>query len=240
MRRVVGLVGAGATGKVFARNILAAGHRIRMFDSDPEALRAFHERSNVSICKSPAEAAFEADYVLTCLPDPESTRRCVEGATGVLESASKGAVWIDHSTTDLAILRQSAAAAAQCGVHAVDAPVTGGMALLHRNQMCMYVGSDAPEAILDDLEPLFRLSCSRVVRTGQLGSATVCKVVSNMLAYANTAAMGEALMLASKSGIELEKFYHAMRAGAGNSFVWETEVPLVLVRRRQRRLPGIP
>ncbi len=113
----------------------------------------------------------------------------------------------------------------ELGVDFLEAPVTGGMALLKQGLMTVLVSGD--KRIYEELHPLLKMSGETVLYLGGLGTATITKIISNMLAATHNVAMGEALMLAKRNNIDLKMFFDAIRFSAGNSYVIETEAPLV-------------
>jgi 3-hydroxyisobutyrate dehydrogenase len=135
-----------------------------------------------------------------------------------------GGLWIDHSTTDYNQTLEFAELCAAKEQLILEAPITGGLTLLLEGKMTVFVGGD--EQVLRDHRPLFDASFKNVIYLGKIGNATITKVVTNMLAGANTCLAGEALLIAKKTGIDLSAYFDAVRASAGNSYVWETEVPL--------------
>ena len=111
------------------------------------------------------------------------------------------------------------------GIRVLEAPVTGGMALLKQGKMTVLVGGE--KQLFEDCLPILQQSTKKVLYMGQMGSATIAKVISNMLAATNNVAMGEAMMLGKRGGLDLRSLFEAIRFSAGNSYVWETEGPLV-------------
>ena len=106
----------------------------------------------------------------------------------------------------------------------LEAPVTGGMALLKQGLMTVLVSGD--KSLYDEFLPLLKMSGRTVLYLGGLGTATITKVITNMLAGVHLVSMGEALMLAKRNNIDLRMFFEAVRFSAGNSYVIETEAPL--------------
>merc|ERR1712070_974641 len=84
------------------------------------------------------------------------------------------------------------------------------------------------DSVLERVSPIIELSCPTMVNCGGFGKATVIKILSNMLCAVNDCAMGEAMMIAKKSGVDMKVLFDAIRISSGNSFCWETEVPLTL------------
>ena len=220
----IGIIGLGNVGSSIAFNLLRSGQKLTsVYDIHSEALADIPE--NVVRANSPKELAEMSDVVLTALPTPPHVREVMLGQGGVLSGLQAGGIWIDHSTTDYHQTLELAEEARGRGIKALEAPVTGGMALLRQGKMTVLVGGD--RKLCDQCMPILKQSGKTVLYLGPLGTATITKVVSNMLAAANTVAMGEALLMGKRAGIDLKSYFDAIRFSAGNSFVWETEAPLV-------------
>ena len=220
----IGIIGLGNVGSSIAFNLLRSKQRLTsVYDIRSEALTDIPE--NVVRTNSPRELAEMNDVVLTALPTPPHVREVMLGQDGVLSGLQAGGIWIDHSTTDYHQTLELAEEARGRGIKALEAPVTGGLALLRQGKMTVLVGGD--RKLCDQCMPILKQSGKTVLYLGPLGTATITKVVSNMLAAANTVAMGEALLMGKRAGIDLKSYFDAIRFSAGNSFVWETEAPLV-------------
>jgi 3-hydroxyisobutyrate dehydrogenase len=130
------------------------------------------------------------------------------------------------STNDPDEIKRLAAQAATRGIACLEAPVTGGVHKAATGEITVLVGGDA--AAFAAHRPVFEAMGGRVLHIGPLGSASVIKVITNMLAFVHLVAAGEALMLAKRGGIDLGTAYEAIRASSGNSFVHETESQVIL------------
>jgi 3-hydroxyisobutyrate dehydrogenase len=164
--------------------------------------------------------------VITALPSPAASRKVVEGPGGVFESLPSGAVWIEMSTTDFEDLQRLQGLAQARGIEVLECPVTGGVHLASSGQITVLVGGDPATAARVD--GILKVMGGEVIYLGKLGSASVVKVVTNMLAFIHLVAAGEAMMVPAKYGVDPDATYRAIRASSGNSFVHETESKLVL------------
>ena len=226
----VAIVGVGQLGAAVASNLLRNGVELTLFDlagaaNVPPQLAATLE--GATWASTAADAASRADVVITALPRPEHVTAAFEGADGILAGLRPGATWIEHSTTDFentALVREKVEAA---GARAVEAPLTGGMQILREGKMVTLVGAD-PAVFEGPIASLVALSAPRIVRCGEFGHATIIKIFSNILCAAHDVAVGEALCVAKKAGLDMRLVFDAMRVSSGNSFCWETEVPRML------------
>jgi len=221
----VGFVGVGHLGKHLAGSIRSAGYALTVHDRDREAAAELLA-AGADWADTPRELAERIDTVVTCLPSPAAVTAVVAGDDGLLAGLSPGATWIDTSTNDRHELLRLAGLAADQGVVTLEAPVTGGVHKAAAGEITVLVGGDT--AAFRAHLPLFAAIGGEVFHIGPLGSASVIKVITNMLAFVHLVAVGEALMLARRGGLDLGQAYEAIRASSGNSFVHETESQLIL------------
>jgi len=221
----VGFIGLGHLGKHLAASLLRAGVEVTVYDLD-KASAADLEEKGALWAESVAALCEDAETVFTCLPSPAAIDAVVAGPGGVLENLSPGAAWIDMSTNDLHETRRLAALAEAKGIHALEAPVTGGVHRAATGEISVLVGGD--EAVFERHRPAFEAMGGEIIYMGPLGSAAVIKVITNMLAFIHLVGVGEALMLAKRGGVDLSKAFQAIRASSGNSFVHETESQIIL------------
>jgi 3-hydroxyisobutyrate dehydrogenase-like beta-hydroxyacid dehydrogenase len=205
--------------------VLRAGFPLTVHDRSPAAASALGALG-ATVAASPRAVAAVSDSVVTCLPSPAAVTAVVAGPDGVLEGLRPGGTWIDCSTNDLHELRRLAALAAEHGVETLEAPVTGGVHLAASGDITVIVGGD--EAVAADHRALFDAMGRSVYRVGPLGAASALKVITNLLAFVNLVADGEALMLARRAGLDLGQAWEVIRASSGTSFVHETEGQLIL------------
>ncbi len=221
----IGYIGLGSLGRHLAMSLVRAGFPVTVFDVDQSCMIDLEATGAVCV-ESAEEAARAADTVITCLPSPEVVAEAVAGEQGILRGLAPGGTWIDMSTNDLHELRRLAALAAERGVATLEAPVTGGVHRAAAGMITVLVGGD--EAVYREHLPVFEVMGGKVFYIGELGQASVIKVITNMLAFIHLVADGEALMLAKRGGVDLSLAWDVIRASSGNSFVHETEGQLIL------------
>ena len=164
--------------------------------------------------------------VITCLPSPAATEAVLTGENGIFVNLGRGATWIEMSTNDPEEITKLAAVADSHGVSTLEAPVTGGVHKAASGEITVLVGGD--QALFEAHLPLFRAMGGEVIHMGELGQASVIKVITNMLAFIHLLAAGEAMTLAKCAGLDLTKAFQAIKASSGNSFVHETESQVIL------------
>lgn len=218
----VGLIGVGELGVAIGKNMLKAGHELLVYDPRPEAMTAVVAKGATAA----AVLAAQVDAVLTALPTPPIVEDVLLGSGNVLASMRPGTVWIDHSTNDRTLLMHIAKRAAARNVAVIEAPVTGGIPLAHEGKITVLAGAD--EATFAQYQHLLAVVGSPVIHLGPVGSATIVKVMTNMLAFIHLWALGEGLMLGTAAGLDTGAVFEAIKASCGNSFVAETEGPPIL------------
>jgi len=220
-----GFIGLGNLGRHLAASLLRAGFELTVHDLNPAAADDVLGGGAVWAA-SPRETAARADSVITCLPSPAAVDSVVSGEDGVLAGLRPGGAWIDMSTNDRHEIKRLAALAAAKGLGCLEAPVTGGVHKAAAGEITVIVGGE--RAVFEAHQPAFEAMGGRVFYMGPLGSASVIKVITNMLAFIHLVAAGEALMLAKRGGLDLAQAFEVIKASSGNSFVHETESQVIL------------
>jgi 3-hydroxyisobutyrate dehydrogenase len=221
----LGFIGLGNLGVHLARSLLRAGFAVTVHDLERERAAGLLA-AGAEWAASPEQVARAADSVITCLPSPAAVSAVVAGPGGVLAGLRQGGCWIDMSTNDPAAVQRLGCLAERRGIGCLEAPVTGGVHKAASGEITVLVGG--AEALFEAHRPVFEAMGGQVLHMGPLGSASVIKVITNMLAFVHLVALGEALMLARRSGLDLGKAYAAIKASSGNSFVHETESQVIL------------
>jgi 2-hydroxy-3-oxopropionate reductase len=226
MKRV-GFIGLGLMGKPMARNLLKAGFPLTV-----------HNRSQASVDElvaegaaragSPAEVARRVDAVITCLPDTPDVERAALGEDGVVAGAHPGLVMVDMSTIAPAGAVRIAAELAKHGIGWLDAPVSGGDIGAQRGTLSIMVGGD--QDTFDGCLDVLRAMGQKIVRVGGPGAGQVTKACNQIMVAAMMAAMGEALVLASKAGVDVARVIEALQAGAARCWPLEVRAPQILRR----------
>jgi 3-hydroxyisobutyrate dehydrogenase len=225
MTMKIGYIGLGSLGRHLAGSLLGAGFPLTVYDVDASCSVDLG-KAGAMCADSIAETAAASDTVITCLPSPVVVADVIAGPDGVLANLAPGGTWIDMSTNDLHELQRLAALGAARGIATLEAPVTGGVHRAAAGMITVLVGGD--EAVFKKHHAVFDAMGGRVFYIGDLGQASVIKVITNMLAFIHLVADGEALMLAKKGGVDLKLAWDVIKASSGNSFVHETEGQLIL------------
>lgn len=217
-----GFIGLGNVGGKLAGSLLRNGFDLTVHDLDPNLVDAFVARGAVA-GTSPAKMMNTCDVVITCLPSPDASAAVV---AEMLSEMGPGKIWMEMSTTDAdEILRLGAEVTATGGM-AVECPVSGGCHRADTGNISIFAGG--PRDAVDTVMPLLRRLGRRILHTGDLGTASKLKVMTNYLATVHLVSLCEALTTMKSAGLELATTYEAIRISSGTSFVHETESQLIL------------
>lgn len=221
----IGFIGLGIMGKPMAKNLLKAGYDLVVYDVMADAVNELGE-AGAQKAASIAEVAGQADVIVTMLPNSPHVKEVVLGTGGVLESAKPGTIVVDMSSISPIASQEIAAECDKKGVILLDAPVSGGEPKAIEGTLAIMVGGD--EAAFKKVEEMLLKMGSSAVLVGEIGSGNVTKLANQIIVALNIAAMSEAMVLATKNGVNPEKVYNAIRGGLAGSTVLDAKMPMVL------------
>lgn len=224
----IGFIGLGIMGKPMARNLMKAGHSLVVYDVRPEAMQPL-VAEGAEAAESSRDVAARTDVVITMLPNSPHVREAILGPGGVAEGARPGMLVIDMSSIDPTVSREIGRELAGRGIRFLDAPVSGGEPKAIDGTLSIMVGGSAAD--FAEAEPILRCMGASVVRVGEVGAGNVTKLANQIIVALNIAAMSEALVLATKAGVDPELVYQAIRGGLAGSAVLDAKAPLVLDRQ---------
>ena len=218
----VGFIGLGNVGAKLSGSLLRNGVDLYVHDLETELVAGFVARG-ARDGGSPAQLMQACDTVITCLPSPAA---CTAVMEQMLPEMVPGKTWIEMSTTDASEVRRLAEQVNAVGAEAVECPVSGGCHRADTANISIFAGCSRP--VFERVLPLLTLMGRRVLHTGDLGSASILKVMTNYLATANLLTVCEALVTMKAAGLDLATTYEAIKISSGTSFVHETESQLIL------------
>lgn len=221
----IGFIGLGNVGLPLARNLLRAGHDLAVLDLERWRAAELLD-AGAAWGEAPGPLAAGAEAIVTSLPSPAAVRAVMEGEDGVLAKLRPGNIWVEMSTNDAEEVQRLGALARDKGAEVLEAPITGGCHRAESGEITILVGGE--EATFQRILPVLEAMGGEVLHMGPLGSASVVKVITNMLAFVHLVGLGEAFMLGKKAGIDLRKLFDGIKASSGNSFVHETEGQVIL------------
>lgn len=227
MKERIGFIGLGIMGKPMAKNLLKAGYPLVVHDVNRAAVEEL-AGLGASAADSPAAVASHAKKIITMLPDGPEVEAVVTGKNGILEVAGPETALIDMSSISPTVTKKLAAVLASKGARALDAPVSGGEPGAINAQLAIMVGG--PGDLFEEVKPIFAALGKSAVLVGDTGAGQITKLVNQILVAIHLEAMGEALLLAVKAGVDPMKVYEAIKSGLAGSNVLNAKVPLVLAR----------
>ena len=221
----VGFIGLGNVGAKLAGSLLRNEVDLVVRDLNVEAAQNLLD-NGANWADSPKEMAEKCDLVITCLPSPAICAEVMEAPEGVIAGLSPGKIWLEMSTTDESEVRRLGDLVKNVGACPLDGPVSGGCHRAASGNIAILVGGD--RETFERALPILCIMGREILHTGELGSASVLKVMTNYLATANLVSLCEALTTTAKAGLDLNVVYEAIRMSSGNSFVHETESQVIL------------
>ena len=218
----VGFIGLGNVGGKLSGSLLRNGVKLLVHDLDKGLVNNLVSMGAAD-GKNPQNIMKTCDVIITCLPSPSASNEVMQQ---MIEFVTIGKVWLEMSTTDEAEVRRLGALVIEKGGAAVDCPVSGGCHRADTGNISIFSGCD--RSTFEYILPLLTKMGRRVLHTGELGSASILKVITNYLATANLVSCAEALTVAKGAGMDLSVAYKAFSISSGNSFVNETESQVIL------------
>lgn len=197
-------IGLGNMGLPMANNLVKAGYNVIGYNRSKGAEQRFLEEGG-STAASLAEAAAEADIIMTCLPMPRDVLDVYLGSNGIIEHAKHGALLIDFSTVSPEVNRKTAQAANEKGLRFLDAPVSGGTVGAAAATLSIMVGGSKQD--YDEAQPVLRRLGSNIYYVGETGSGTVVKLVNQLMVGIHSQAASEALLLGERLGVKQELLF---------------------------------
>ncbi len=221
----IGFIGLGNVGGKLAGSLLRNNFDLTVRDLDQELTNNF-EKKGAKVSNTPREIAEEVDLVITCLPSPEICSDVMESKDGVIQGLSSNKIWLEMSTTDESEVKRLGDLVMKKNAIPLDGPVSGGCHRAATGNIAIFVGGQ--RSSFEKILPVLKCMGRKILHTGDLGSASVLKVITNYLASVHLAAIGEAWAVAKKSNLNLEKTFKGIGISSGNSFVHETESQVIL------------
>lgn len=221
----IGFIGVGIMGKPMANNLLRAGYPVKVYDIAVEPVQELVAAGALE-GKSSKDVAEYADVIITMLPNSPEVQKVVLGKDGVLQGVKPGTILVDMSSIAPLVSQQVAAKLKEKGVIMLDAPVSGGEPKAIDGTLAIMVGG--PEDAFEDVKDILAVMGASVTRVGEIGSGNTTKLANQIIVALNIAAMSEALVLATKAGVDPEKVYQAIRGGLAGSTVLDAKAPLAL------------
>ena len=222
---MIGFIGLGIMGAPMAINLLKAGYDLVVYDILPERIELV-SRKGAEKARSAAEIAGKSDVIITMLPNSPHVKEAVMGAGGVLDGAKPETILVDMSSIAPLASKEISEACAKKGVVMLDAPVSGGEPKAIDGTLSIMVGGkkETFEAVYDILMTMG----ANCVLCGEIGAGNTTKLVNQIIVALNIAAVGEALALGVKAGVNPELIFNAIKGGLAGSTVLSAKAPMVM------------
>ena len=221
----IGFIGLGNVGGKLAASLLRNKFDLTVQDLETKLTENF-KKKGAKVNNSAKNLAELSDIIITCLPSPEVCSEVMESREGIIQGLSKNKIWIEMSTTDESEVKRLGKLVIEKGAIPLDAPVSGGCHRAATGNIAIFVGGERKS--FEKILPILTTMGSKILHTGDLGSASILKVITNYLASVHLAALGEAWTVAKKSNLDLNKTFKGIAVSSGNSFVHETESQVIL------------
>lgn len=217
----IGFIGLGIMGKPMAKNLLAAGKSLVVYDIVPAAVEELVS-AGAEKGTSPRDVAERSDIVITMLPNSPHVKEAVCGEKGILEGAKKGQIIVDMSSIAPLVSRELGALLAEKGAEMLDAPVSGGQEKAEKGTLAIMVGGS--EASYEKVKDILAFM-GKSTLVGDLGAGQTTKLVNQSIVAVNIAAVAEGMAFAKKAGVDPEKVFNAIRGGLAGSQCMEDKAP---------------
>ncbi|AWI06309.1 2-hydroxy-3-oxopropionate reductase [Clostridium drakei] len=227
MKKNIGFIGLGIMGRPMTLNLLKAGYKVTVYDINKEAIEKL-VAEGAKGAASPKEVGENSDVIITMVPNSKHVREAVLSENGVAKGAKAGSVVIDMSSITPVASKEIAKELSEFGIEMLDAPVSGGEPGAVAATLSIMVGGK--EQVFESVKDVLQAMGRDIVLVGANGCGVTAKLANQVIVNLNIAAMSEALVLAAKAGIDVEKMYQAIRGGLAGSVVLDAKVPLILDR----------
>jgi 2-hydroxy-3-oxopropionate reductase len=223
----IAVIGLGVMGGPMASNLVKVGYDVVGYNRSPEKVNALVSEGGRGAA-SVAEAVRDAQVVLTVLPDSPDVEEVVGGDDGVLTHAAAGTLWIDSSTIEPKVAVRLAQAAAERGLRAVDAPVSGGEAGAREASLSIMVGGDAVDVM--DVRPVLEAVGSTIVHVGPSGSGQTVKAANQLIVAGTIELVAEALVFLEAYGVDTEAAVKVLAGGLAGNRILDRKAESMIAR----------
>ena len=185
----IGFIGLGNVGGKLASSLLRNKFDLTVRDLEKNLTNDFKNRG-AKVSKTAKELAEQTDLIITCLPSPEVSAKVMESPEGVINGLSKNKIWLEMSTTDESEVKRLGKLVMDKKAIPLDGPVSGGCHRAVTGNIAIFVGGERNS--FEKILPILTIMGRKILHTGELGTASILKVITNYLASVHLAALGEA------------------------------------------------
>lgn len=210
----IGFIGTGIMGASMAGHLIEAGYTLSVYNRTKAKAEGLIAKG-AKWCATPGECAKGQDIVITMVGYPKDVEEVYLGANGIVDNAATGAYIIDMTTSSPVLAEKIATIATQKGLHAVDAPVTGGDTGARNATLTILVGGE--KEAFDALQPIFKTMGKNIAYMGTAGAGQKTKMCNQIAIAGALSGACEAFTYAKASGLDVQKVYDAISTGMGGS-----------------------
>lgn len=221
----IGFIGLGIMGKPMAKNLINAGYNLIVYNRSKPSIDELVSYGATGAL-SCMEVAKKSDIIITMLPNSPDVLEVLTKPEGILAGARKGSLVVDMSSIAPSAAEQSASLCSQKGIGFIDAPVSGGEQGAIDATLSIMAGGKAED--LEKCYPVLKTLGKNIVHTGKVGSGSMTKLANQIMVALNIAAMGEAMTLGAKLGLDCEVMYNAVKGGLAQSAVLDGKINKLL------------
>lgn len=225
LKQRIAFIGAGIMGVPMAENLLKAGYQLNIYSRTKSKAQPVIDAGGFWV-SSPAEAAADADVVITCVTDTPDVEAVLLGEGGVIESARAGMICIDMSTISPEVTKQISFALAEKGTVLIDAPISGGQVGAIEAKLSIMAGG--PAEALQAVRPILEAMGKSITHCGPVGSGQMTKLVNQVMVIHTIMSISEGLAFAEAAGLDLETTLAATSAGAAGSHSLTNLAPKII------------
>jgi len=223
----IGFIGLGIMGKPMVKNLLKAGHEVVVYDVVPAGVQEVVAAGAKAAASSKAVAE-QCALIITMVPNSPHVKAAILGPNGVLEGAKAGSLVVDMSSIDPTVSKEVGAELAKKKIRFVDAPVSGGEPKAVDGTLSIMCGGATAD--VDEAVPIMKCMGASVVLCGAVGAGNVTKLANQIVVALNIAALSEAMVLATKAGVDPQLVFDAIKGGLAGSTVMNAKAPMMLDR----------
>src|SRR5690625_870795 len=223
----IGFIGLGIMGKPMAGHLINDGFETYLFDINKSAINDLAALGGHA-CDSNIEIAKNCDVIITMLPTTKHVSHVLFAEDGIAKNGKTNTIIIDMSSISPEDARSISQQLNNFEMSMIDAPVSGGEPMAIEGKLSIMAGGDDDD--FNKVLPLFQSMGEDIVHVGSIGAGQTVKLANQIIVSAHLAALSEAAVYASKSGIDLNKMFEAIRGGLAGSAVMEAKMPLIIDR----------
>lgn len=216
MSSITAFIGLGTMGFPMAGHLVKAGHTVTVYNRTAAKAAEWQKQHGGKTAATPAEAAKGAAIIFTCVGNDDDLRQVVAGPQGIFQTAARGTIIVDHTTTSATVARELAAQAVSKGMHFIDAPVSGGQAGAQNGTLTVMAGGDA--GAFAQAEPVIRAFAASVKLLGPSGYGQLTKMVNQICIAGLVQSLAEGIHFAKRAGLDVEQVIDIISKGAASSW----------------------